>query len=319
MPCRLWPRARFVDRVRAALRRKRSPALLGVLLLLPALAIVSPRAASQGRQATPSAAPESAPSGSQPASSPATGSPSAAPPAASQPATPLVPVIVELFTAEGCSTCPPADALLAALDLKQPIPGAEILPLEEHVDYWDQDGWRDPFDSSAYTQRQQVYAWRFHLPSPYTPEMVVDGRAEFGGGSYPKARAAILQDLKTPRARVSVSIAKGPDPNVLHATVHVEDYPPGVREKAELRLAVTEDGLASDVHAGENSGKHLEHRAVVRRILSAGHVQPDRPFSEDVKIPLDRGWNVENLRIVAFLEGQSTHQILGAASSRVSP
>ena len=234
------------------------------------------------------------------------------------PAAPRVPVIVELFTSEGCSDCPPADALLAQLDRQQPVEGALIIPLEEHVDYWDNQGWRDPFSSSIFTDRQQLYARRFG-DGPYTPQMVVDGTAGFVGSRSSKALAAITAAEHVPQAAVSLAVSPGKDADSVLAAVRVDSFPAGVRDKAEVRLAVTEDELSSQVGAGENAGRHLVHRATVRKFQSAGHAEPGNPFSADVKIGLERGWKRANLHIVAFLEDRSTGQIFGAATAPVSP
>jgi hypothetical protein len=233
-----------------------------------------------------------------------------------------VPVVVELFTSEGCSSCPPADKFLADLDRKQPIAGVQIIPLEEHVDYWDRDGWHDPFSSSVFTDRQVEYAQRFGLSGPATPQLVVAGREHYYLNSMPKSREAILEAMKSPQARVSLVLLTGADPEELRAGIKVEDYPaslPKKDDRAEVRVAVTEDGLASDVRAGENSGKHLDHRAVVRKFISAGEVKPDHPYSSEVKVPLARQWNRDHLRIVVFLEARGSHHIVGAASAPVSP
>jgi len=242
------------------------------------------------------------------------------PPAAPVPPSPATrtPVVVELFTSEGCSDCPPADILLAELDRTQPVAGALIIPLEEHVDYWDSQGWRDPFSSAEFTDRQRTYAYRFK-GGAYTPEMVVDGRTGFLGSAPRKALDAITSALNLPQAAVVLSLGPGADAASVKAEVHVESLPAAVREKAEVRLAVTEDDLSSRVGAGENAGKHLVHRATVRKLISAGRAEPGKPFSADVKIGLDRGWKRENLHVVVFLEGRSSGQIFGAATASVGP
>ena len=113
-------------------------------------------------------------------------------------AAPPTPVIVELFTSEGCSDCPPADTLLEKLIATQPVPGAEIIGLGQHVDYWDRLGWKDRFSSAALTSRQQLYQARFGTESIYTPQMVVDGRAELVGSDATAARKAIERALTAP-------------------------------------------------------------------------------------------------------------------------
>jgi hypothetical protein len=108
---------------------------------------------------------------------------------------PPVPVVVELFTSEGCASCPPADSVLEKLIASQPVAGARIIGLGEHVDYWDRLGWKDRFSSAAVTSRQRQYQARFRTESIYTPQMIVDGRAEFVGGDDSAARRAVERAL----------------------------------------------------------------------------------------------------------------------------
>ena len=117
---------------------------------------------------------------------------------------PKTPVLVELFTSEGCSSCPPADDVLARLEQDQPFPNVEIIALGQHVDYWNYLGWSDPFSAPAFSQRQGDYARAFARDGVYTPQMVVDGRAEFPGGNGAKARGAIIDAAKSPKAIVKV-------------------------------------------------------------------------------------------------------------------
>jgi len=233
------------------------------------------------------------------------------------PAPARVPVVVELFTSEGCSDCPPADKLLAELDRTQPVPGALIIPLEEHVDYWDHQGWRDPFSSPAFTERQETYARRLNLASPYTPQMVVAGQTEFVGSASHTARVAIAAAVHIPSVPVTLGLSwsRPPDTSLI-ADIHIDPVPPG--EDAEVFLAVTEDALVSDVRAGENAGRHMEHRAVVRKFALAGKMEPGKPFNSKVDVHIAPGWKRENLRVVVLLQGATTGKILGAATAAVA-
>src|SRR6266851_5059745 len=122
----------------------------------------------------------------------------------SSPGAARTPVVVELFTSEGCSSCPPADALLTRLTEQQLYENAQLITQEEHVDYWDNQGWTDPFSSRDWTSRQYVYSGVLGNRNPYTPQMVVDGTVEFVGSQPQKARQAILEAAGKPKVPVTM-------------------------------------------------------------------------------------------------------------------
>ena len=229
-----------------------------------------------------------------------------------------VPVVVELFTSEGCSDCPPADALLAELDRTQPVPGVLVIPLEEHVDYWDHQGWRDPFSSHAFTDRQEHYVRRLDLATAYTPQMVVDGRSDLVGSASKQAHAAIEAAAHAPHVEMTLTLA-APEAGPLRATIRTAAPPGEINEGTDLWLAVTEDGLGSKVAAGENAGRSLEHRAVVRALTTQGHVARGETLSTAVDLRIAPTWKRENLRVVVFVSGETTGRVYGAATARVTP
>src|SRR5215467_5272038 len=153
------------------------------------------------------------------------------------------PVIVELFTSEGCSSCPPADDVLTRLVATQPVPGVQIIALGEHVDYWDRLGWRDAFSSATFSQRQNEYADRvFRSGNIYTPQLVVNGRQELVGSDYRGAVAAISKAAQTSgRLRVSISIESSAQPSVRLRASTADRAP--LKGAAEIWLAVIENDL----------------------------------------------------------------------------
>ena len=229
-----------------------------------------------------------------------------------------VPVIVELFTSEGCSSCPPADALLAKLEGQQPFAGAEIIGLEEHVDYWDQLGWRDPFSSANWTARQYAYAGFFRNGSAYTPQMVVDGHEEFVGSRSGKARQAIELAAVEKKVKVDLSAISLVQDKNLTFKVSVENLS-GSTDTREVMLAITETGLHSAVTRGENAGEDLHHASVLRELKTIGAMEKnaERPFSAQPVVKLDSGWKRENLRVVIFVQEKKGKRILGAAAMRI--
>jgi hypothetical protein len=216
------------------------------------------------------------------------------------------PVILELFTSEGCSSCPSADTLLAALSRGQPVPGADVIALELHVDYWNYLGWSDPFSTAANSDRQRAYGVAFHQRGIYTPQLVVDGHAELLGSDSGGAKEAIAAAVRAPRARVTLAVNEG------KITINIADVP-GPREPASVWLAITEEGLHTDVPRGENAGSRLAHGPIVRRISRVGAAAP--AFAGEVAAALDPAWKRESARAVVFVQRDRDLQILGAGAA----
>lgn len=231
-------------------------------------------------------------------------------------------IVVELFTSEGCSSCPPADILLAKLSARPWAENVEVLALEEHVDYWDQLGWKDPFSSPESTQRQENYAARFANGSVYTPQMVVNGRTEFVGSREGEARRVIEEATGKAETEVIVTSEKstGDKERLMLRVGKVVDASPD--DIPEVWLAVTETGLHSEVTRGENAGEDLHHAAVVRMLRKIGIANEKdgkTSFTGEASVSLDRGWKRDNLRAVVFVQEKKSRQIVGAAETKLTP
>jgi hypothetical protein len=227
-------------------------------------------------------------------------------------------VVAELFTSEGCSSCPPADDVLSQL-AEQSAPAVEVLALGEHVDYWDRLGWRDPYSSPAYSNRQSEYdAHVFHRHEVYTPQLVIDGSIECVGSDVQAVRQAITKAAAAPKAIVEITVDREHD-ETLRVRARVEMPPElSLREPAELLLAVTEDHLRSEVRRGENRGRTLTHSAVVRSLASIGTLsQRDRAWSTSASVALAPDWRPANVRIVALLQERNSRRIVGAGVARL--
>ncbi|HEV2299623.1 MAG TPA: DUF1223 domain-containing protein [Candidatus Acidoferrales bacterium] len=231
------------------------------------------------------------------------------------------PVVVELFTSEGCSTCPPADALLQRME-KQPLPGVEIITLEEHVDYWNQQGWIDPYSSVEWTTRQREYEAKAGSNDPYTPEMVVDGESRFTGSNGREAQMAIEKAVAEPKTSVSITPAPSDSKNSESFQVSVGKLVGSASgNDAEVWLAITEDGLHSSVTAGENAGHALTHAAVLRSLHKIGVAAANKEsdsFAGVPKVKLNSSWKRENLRVIVFVQDKKSLKILGAASAKIT-
>ena len=215
------------------------------------------------------------------------------------------PVLLELFTSEGCSSCPPADELLAQLAASGFVEDTPVIALELHVDYWNHLGWRDPFSDAAYSARQASYVGFMGLRGAYTPQLVVDGRVDVLGSSGTKARAAILTAAESKRARLQLSFEHHPDTLV----AALSDLP---GQRVILYAAITERGLTTHVPRGENAGRTLPHGPIVRWLEVVARGDAGR-LRATVPLRISKSWRRPELRVVAFAQDEKTGHILGAA------
>ncbi|MFL5432956.1 MAG: DUF1223 domain-containing protein [Myxococcales bacterium] len=213
-----------------------------------------------------------------------------------------VPVLVELFTSEGCSSCPPADTLLAKLRLAQPVPGATVVALSEHVDYWDSLGWKDPFSNALFSERQEDYAPLVARGRVYTPQVVVAGREGVLGSDEQAIRSAVAHAASEPHGTLRLE-RRG---NAV--VIAGQDLP--AHADARVLLAVVEDGLSSKVLRGENQGRTLSHAAVVRSLHAVGTAS-GASFELTVQPAVDPSWKAP--RLVAFVQEERSRKVLAAA------
>jgi hypothetical protein len=225
------------------------------------------------------------------------------------------PVVLELFTSEGCSSCPPADAFLKQLDDAGRVNDVDVIAIEEHVDYWDRLGWRDPFSSPDWTERQEQYTRVFRHDGPATPQFVVNGRRDFVSMSSREALQSVVEASTVAAAELHLS-PTGDSPRSAEFSITIENASPETHS-AVLLLAVTERGLSSNVLRGENQGRNLTHAPVLRSLtrLHIPKAKPSGVSEMTAKVALDRSWKRENLRFVVFLQDQKSLHIVGAAAS----
>ncbi len=223
------------------------------------------------------------------------------------------PVLVELFTSEGCSDCPPADELLARLDQEQFVPGAEVIVLSEHVTYWNHDGWHDPFSMQEMDERQRDYVYRFGLQDSYTPQAVVDGAQQLVGNAPNAMVQAIERAAGVPKQSLTIESAhwdNGGGDFSVHASAN---------SSARLEAAVAEDATQSEVKSGENAGRTLHHVAVVRALKDFGSkglngqplhlAAPDPMHGADAKM---------RVRLVVFVADRKTGHVLAVAEQTLA-
>lgn len=215
-------------------------------------------------------------------------------------------VLLELFTSEGCPTCPPADANLAFLEREQPFAGTEIVTLALHIDYLNSVVWKDLYSSPTYSRRQQLYSQALKIGATYTPQMIVDGQTAFTGNNLAKAQKAILEAAKSLKATIEII------PTADNFTIKISDVP--AHQNATVFLAITEDRLASNRKGGAKSDKNPEHISVVRSLSSLGNLTAAQTSLEiETALQIQPEWKKENLKIVVFIQENASRKVLGAS------
>jgi hypothetical protein len=216
--------------------------------------------------------------------------------------------VVELFTSEGCSSCPPAEKALAQLAGEYP---EQVYPLEFHVDYWNRLGWKDIYSAAGYTQRQQQYAKTFNLESIYTPEAVVNGQKEFVGSEQTKLNAVVRDELSaTTNMPLNLTAASPEGDKVI---VHYNSKDAGAA--TTLQIALVQLHAASQVLGGENEGLHLQHINVVRDFQSVA-IRSGAPVTGNTALRIPEGLTAKDLKVIAFLQNK-TGKITSAESTGI--
>jgi hypothetical protein len=229
-----------------------------------------------------------------------------------------VPVVLELFTSEGCSSCPPADEVLSRLAARQPVAGVQVIPLEMHVTYWDRLGWKDPASLEQATRRQQDYSRVFGADRVYTPQAVIDGREELIGSADAGVREALVKAARLPHGALALTAAL--DGDAVLARVSVTAVPGEAKEPLNLLVAITEDGLTSAVRRGENGGRTLRHDGVVRALPAPKRWTPPpssgggSDSSVVIRVGLKAEWRRDHLHVVALLQGERSRRVWAAAT-----
>jgi hypothetical protein len=223
------------------------------------------------------------------------------------------PLLVELFTSEGCSSCPPADVWLQQIDAAQPAPGVRLIVLSEHVDYWNHDGWKDPFSTSWISDRQGAYVRALGLKSPYTPQVIVDGTAELQLSDAQQVEQTFQKAATAPKLSIRILQAVVDPKNSDVVRVQVEVQGNSTNRSADIYEVVALDHADSQVLRGENSGKHLTHVAVVENLTKIGRLEKGKTFSREVATKLKPGTDPANVRLIVFAQEPGPGRVLGVA------
>lgn len=230
-------------------------------------------------------------------------------------------VVVELFTSEGCSSCPPADNVLADLATQNAVDGVQIIPLGMHVDYWNYLGWGDRFSSPQFSDRQQHYARMFNSNEVYTPQMIVDGTEQFVGSDRQKAIAAIANAAAQAKGTIAINLVPdSKEGGSVACKISVNGIHRNGNAAIDIMLAITEDDLSSEVPRGENAGQTLHHTAVVRTLRRVATISPTNtlPFSASTMIGPQPNWRIDHLHVAVFAQDPQSGKIFAGGYARIA-
>jgi len=218
--------------------------------------------------------------------------------------------LVELYTSEGCDTCPPADQWLSSL-FSQGFRPDQVVPLALHVDYWDYIGWKDPYAKHRFSERQRKFAALRRPVIVYTPQVLLQGREFRRWGSDQFTEEVMRINSKPARARIALAIRVVASDGI-HTELKAQLFDPAQRKDTAVYLAAYENKLTSEVSAGENRGKRLEHDYVVREWIGPIGFGEDLKLEEKRSLPLLPGANTRQSGVAAFVQNRSTGEVLQA-------
>ncbi len=224
-------------------------------------------------------------------------------------------IIAELFTSQGCSSCPPADDVLADLDTRAKD-GVAVVPLAFHVDYWDDIGWPDPFASEVWSARQLQYARAAGGNRIYTPQLVVNGHAETVGSDRRAVRRLLAEARATlPAVRLTLQVEARADTLDVALNAEVANAIENAGDALELMVAVVDGGHVTQVERGENRRRTLRNEHVVRSLDRVARLDVTPGSREQARhsIPIDPSWRLDHLQVVLFVQDPKTRVIHGAA------
>lgn len=227
-------------------------------------------------------------------------------------------VVLELFTSQGCSSCPPADKLLSKLG-GEDFDRGMIVPLAYHVDYWNHLGWSDPFSSPKWSARQREYAASIQGSQVYTPQLVVNGTVQLVGSSERHVRAEIDRQLRARDAGTVVIDRISREGNELEVQLRAELDRSTADHRVDVVVALFENGMATAVSRGENASRNLANDFIVRWQSRAFELAPDgTEIAAKVRIPLAAGWAADHLGVAAFEQDPKSRAILGGTARMVT-